>query len=66
MDGDPEVEEHNLNRQVLYSSDDIGKPKASATRERILERFELNRSLSVIPVHLEPITAPGPVKPMLK
>ena len=54
VDGDPEVEEHNLNRQVLYRSDDIGKPKAYAAKERILERFELNReSVRSFPFMLE-------------
>lgn len=30
------VEDHNLQRQVLYGSEDIGRPKAAAARERIL------------------------------
>jgi len=41
IDDDEEVEVHNLNRQVLYRTDDIGKPKAASARKRILECFDL-------------------------
>tara|TARA_B100000965_G_scaffold388994_1_gene394154 strand:- start:505 stop:2130 length:1626 start_codon:yes stop_codon:yes gene_type:complete len=37
IDPDLEVERHNLNRQVLYSESDIGRPKATCAAERIHE-----------------------------
>ena len=37
IDPDLEVERHNLNRQVLYSESDIGRPKATCAAERILQ-----------------------------
>jgi len=43
IDDDEEVEVHNLNRQVLYRPEDIGKPKAISARERIIECFNLER-----------------------
>ena len=35
VDPDTEVEIHNLNRQVLYTSDDLGMPKADVSAQRI-------------------------------
>jgi bacteriocin biosynthesis cyclodehydratase domain-containing protein len=46
VDGDT-VELSNLNRQILYSQDDIGRPKASVAAAAI-ERF--NPGVSVVPV----------------
>lgn len=43
-DGDL-VEESNLNRQILYTAEDIGRPKAEAARER-LQR--LNPEIEVV------------------
>ena len=34
-----EVEEHNLNRQVIYSEDDIGLTKISATQRWLVKRL---------------------------
>lgn len=44
IDGDDSVDEHNLNRQVLYRTNDIGLPKATqaATRLQSLLGFECN------------------------
>ena len=41
IDPDLEVERHNLNRQVLYSESDIGRPKATCAAERIHEILPL-------------------------
>ena len=54
IDDDEEVEVHNLNRQVLYRTDDIGKPKAASARKRILECFDLEeRAVASIQSRLE-------------
>ena len=37
VDPDQEVEMHNLNRQILYSERDLGRPKAPVAAERIQE-----------------------------
>lgn len=39
IDPDPEVEIHNLNRQILYCKDDIGSTKASAASAAIARRL---------------------------
>jgi molybdopterin/thiamine biosynthesis adenylyltransferase len=39
LDGDQEVEVHNLNRQVLYGSKDLGCAKATAAASRLRDRF---------------------------
>lgn len=41
VDGDQRVESHNLNRQVLYQAEDIGRPKAYSARSRVLGRLGL-------------------------
>ena len=54
IDDDEEVEVHNLNRQVLYRPEDIGKPKAISARNRILECFNLEkRAVTSIQSRLE-------------
>lgn len=40
FDKDMEVEEHNLNRQVIYSHEDIGTTKISATRRWLSKRLK--------------------------
>jgi len=41
VDGDHKVEVHNLNRQVLYDSSDLGCAKATAAASRLSGRFEM-------------------------
>ena len=53
VDGDQEVEVHNLNRQVLYDSEDLGLAKASAAASRLSSRFEMESGSVVgVPAHL--------------
>ena len=53
VDGDDEIEIHNLNRQVMYTEGDIGNPKAQVAQERI---GSLNMKLAVncYPEYLTP------------
>ena len=51
IDGDL-VEESNLNRQVLYTEADIGKPKAEVAAER-LNAFNSSMKLEVVAARLE-------------
>ncbi|GIE35203.1 hypothetical protein Ait01nite_082480 [Actinoplanes italicus] len=54
VDMDGEVERHNLNRQVLYTGADIGRPKAHRAVERLAEinpSAELRGIQTVIDVH---------------
>ena len=46
-DHDAEVEEHNLNRQILFTKDSIGKPKAIAARKKLLEINPDNKVVSL-------------------
>lgn len=46
IDPDIRVEDHNLNRQVLYSEDDIGSPKATAASAVMEGRLPLADVLS--------------------
>jgi|TARA_B110000483_G_scaffold48125_1_gene59898 molybdopterin/thiamine biosynthesis adenylyltransferase len=43
VDGDPEIELHNLNRQVLYNEQHLGCVKASTASERLRELNPLNQ-----------------------
>ena len=55
IDGDAQVEKHNLNRQVLYQNEDLGKPKADAAKEALTRRFpESSTGITSIPIHLGP------------
>lgn len=46
-DHDQEVEEHNLNRQILFSAEEIGKPKALAARRKLSEINPTNDVISL-------------------
>ncbi|MCX7972967.1 MAG: ThiF family adenylyltransferase [Candidatus Aminicenantes bacterium] len=50
IDYDHQVEEHNLNRQVLYSISDLGKPKVKAAYDALLR---INRNLNIHIYELE-------------
>jgi len=53
LDGDQEVEVHNLNRQVLYDSKDLGCAKATASASRLRRRFGMDEgSILGIPAPL--------------
>lgn len=39
IDGDDSVDEHNLNRQVLYTDSDVGFPKATQAANRLRDIF---------------------------
>ena len=55
VDGDTQVETHNLNRQVLYLERDIGRPKAVAAKEALTRRFpDSSAKISSIPINLGP------------
>ncbi|MFW9788416.1 MAG: ThiF family adenylyltransferase [Candidatus Thorarchaeota archaeon] len=46
-DHDAEVEEHNLNRQILFTRESIGKPKAVAARKKLMEINPNNHVVSL-------------------
>lgn len=46
-DHDAEVEEHNLNRQILFTKESVGKPKAVAARKKLMEINPSNHVISL-------------------
>ncbi len=55
VDGDQRVEAHNLNRQVLYRTEDIGRPKAYSARRRVVGSLGLEtESVRAIASELQP------------
>tara|TARA_B100000029_G_C17600402_1_gene965561 strand:- start:944 stop:2860 length:1917 start_codon:yes stop_codon:yes gene_type:complete len=53
IDGDQEVEMHNLNRQVLFGVEELGLAKATAATSKLRKRFEMSgNSVMGIPVPL--------------
>ncbi|MEE2758962.1 MAG: ThiF family adenylyltransferase, partial [Candidatus Thermoplasmatota archaeon] len=53
IDGDDSVDEHNLNRQVLYTEDDIGLPKAIQAASRMQSLFGSTPNIQGIHSRLE-------------
>jgi molybdopterin/thiamine biosynthesis adenylyltransferase len=56
IDGDDSVDEHNLNRQVLYTDSDVGLPKATqaANRLRDIQSWRrLNNGWKPIPAQIQ-------------
>lgn len=49
-DHDERVEEHNLNRQILFTKESIGKPKVIAAQKKLLE---INPSNKLVPLPYE-------------
>ena len=54
VDGDTSIELHNLNRQVLYNDQHIGKAKADVAGER-LKQLNTDVTIHVHPEHLLPM-----------
>ena len=54
VDGDTSIELHNLNRQVLYNDQHIGKAKADVAGER-LKRLNTDVAIHIHPEHLLPM-----------
>ena len=54
VDGDTSIELHNLNRQVLYNDQHIGKAKADVAGER-LKHLNTDVAVHVHPEHLLPM-----------
>jgi len=52
VDSDSIIEEHNLNRQVLYSNADLGRPKADAAAEA-LQSINPDCRIHHYPLHLK-------------
>lgn len=51
-DHDEQVEEHNLNRQILFTKESLGKPKALAAQKKLRE-INSNNNLVSLPFELE-------------
>ena len=58
VDGDTSIELHNLNRQVLYNDQHIGKAKADVAGER-LKQLNTDVSIHIHPEHLLPMHVEG-------
>ena len=56
FDSDTQVEEHNLNRMILYNDKAVGLEKASAAREA-LQRLNPSVTVSAFSHHVVPLTA---------
>ena len=54
VDGDTSIELHNLNRQVLYNDQHIGKAKADVAGEQ-LNHLNVDVTIHVHPEHLLPM-----------
>lgn len=46
------VEVHNLNRQILFSRDDVGKEKAKVAHEKLISQHVISDKTTVESYHL--------------